>query len=87
MVDVTLITAGDRDKELGFDEEILAFTWKCKEIDFAEGVMLLKLNFSQPAQISPLKIQDTLMINMSRVFEGFISVMTNLPLDEESRVI
>jgi hypothetical protein len=68
----------------GIDLSKLKFVWEAKSFD---GVKLeLKINFTNPAFVSPNKVQDSLIVRFQNV-SYITAVETGEPLDEKSWVL
>jgi hypothetical protein len=79
-----IIPADGRDTELDFNASSLNFTWKVT--DFTAKYMDIKLNFSSPLSISPLLIQDTLIVKFKDL-NFFYSLEVNDFLDSRYRIL
>ena len=79
-----IIPADSRDTEPNFNASSLNFTWKAT--NFKAKFLDIKLNFSDPVSISPLLIQDTLVVKFKDL-NFFYSVEVQDFLDSKYRVL
>lgn len=79
-----IIPAEGRGSEPNFNASSLNFTWKVTE--FKAKYFSLKLNFSDPLSISPLLIQDTLIVKFKDL-SFFYSTEVQDFLDSRYRIL
>jgi len=83
-VEIYVEPALKRHEESGFNISSLNFTWEV--VKFSPEQLDLQLNFSEPIAISPLDIQDELVL---RILDSslFFSLQTQTELHESSRLM
>jgi hypothetical protein len=87
VLDMYIVPAEDRSTYEGFKWTQVNFTWvvtEFAEFDKDSSKLVIKISFDEPIQISPLVIQDMLMIYFNDT-SFFISETLNKPLDDEYR--
>ena len=89
-MDLYIVPADDRDKDEGFQLSSVNFTWVVTEYGDWEGQkdpkvskMVFKLVFLEPLEISPLKVQDSLVLHIKDKQAFFISETLNKDLDDQ----
>jgi len=60
-IDLYIAPALNRHNDGLFNMSLVNFTWKVTSFD--ETILEFKLNFTSPAQISPLAVQDSLVLD------------------------
>ena len=90
VIDLYIIPADDRHNQEGFRWESVNFTWNVTEygeLTKDTSHIIFKLYFLEPLQISPLKIQDTLVLNFNETANFFVSKTLKKPLDENYKIL
>lgn len=68
-VDMWIVPAMNRDKETDFDQSLIRFNWTA--VSLQGSILTVDLNFDAPLYISPLLMQDTIMVNLTNVSSFF----------------
>ena len=90
VVDLYIIPADFRHTSEGFRWESVNFTWNVTEygeLTKDTSHIVFKLVFLEPLQISPLKIQDTLILNFNETANFFVSETLKKPLDDKYKIL
>ena len=87
-IDMYVVVAENRDDEDGFNVSSINFTYEA--VSFKDTELKLKLKFSSPAEISPLVVQDSLVMvipNATVARKFFMSKTLLKPLHENYWVL
>jgi hypothetical protein len=89
-IDLYIIPSESRDNDDGFRLNSVNFTWNVtdyKEFNKDSSQMIFKLVFNEPLQISPLKTQDMLILNIKDKQSFFISETLGKDLDDKYTIL
>ena len=90
VIDMYIIPADDRQYDEGFRLESVNFTWNVTEygpLTKDTSHIVFKLVFFEPLQISPLAVQDRLVLNLNDTSIFFVSETLKKPLDDKYKVL
>lgn len=80
-LNLTLIPALNRSSMANFTNESIHFNWEA--VDFKRDTLYLKINFSEPLKISPLIVQDLMIVDILPKGEFWLKSEDGDSLDED----
>jgi hypothetical protein len=85
ILDVYIVPALDRDTLSEYDAKSVNLTWTV--MNYTEHKLILKLAFDFPVQISPLEVQDSLIVHFKQTSPFFFCFSIKNLLHEDSRTL